>query len=147
MVARSEAEEQALDRAMRVGTVALLAAAALAGCREPTRRPAAQAPPPAAPSQGSVNPDPGLTHYTCMDGQTITAGYPDRGTAVVTFRDHAYTLKLAPSASGARYVGFGLQWWVKGDRAAIAPLKSGEETASGAGVDCTEVTEHAPARI
>jgi membrane-bound inhibitor of C-type lysozyme len=130
---------------MRAGTITLLTVAALAACREQTRTPAAQAPP--ASSQGSVNPDPGLTRYACMDGQAITAGYPDRTTAVVTFKDHAYTLKLAPSAGGARYVGFGLQWWVKGAHAAIAPLKSGEETASGAGVDCTEIADRGATRI
>ena len=95
-------------------------------------------PPPAPPAvSGPVNPDPGVTTYVCMDGQRITAGYPDSQTAVVTYKDHAYTLKLAPSADGARYTGYGLQWWTKDSHGAIAALKGGEEVASGPGLDCT----------
>jgi membrane-bound inhibitor of C-type lysozyme len=110
----------------------LLLLLALAGCRQ--QKPA---PPPAPPAvSGPVNPDPGVTAYVCMDGQRITAGYPDPQTAVVTYKDHAYTLKLAPSADGARYTGYGLQWWTKGSHAAIAALKGGEEIASEPGLDC-----------
>jgi membrane-bound inhibitor of C-type lysozyme len=87
-------------------------------------------------AQGPVNPDAGVTSYACLDGQTITAGYPDRETAVVTYKDHAYTLKRAPSASGARYTGYGLQWWVKGAHASIAALGAGEDVATGAALDC-----------
>lgn len=120
----------------RAGALAMALTLAVAGCRDrsaaPTRAPAAA---PAA-VQGSVNPDAGVTSYACVDGETITAGYPDRQTAVVTYKDHAYTLKLARSASGARYTGYGLQWQTKGDHAAIAPLKPGEETASAPGLDC-----------
>jgi membrane-bound inhibitor of C-type lysozyme len=121
----------------RVGALALAVALALAGCRD---RPAAPARTQAAaptPGQGSVNPDAGVTSYACADGSTITAGYPDRQTAVVTYKDHAYTLKLARSAGGARYTGYGLQWQTKGSHAAIAPLKPGEDTASAPGLDCT----------
>jgi membrane-bound inhibitor of C-type lysozyme len=112
----------------RAGVLAMVLGLGLAGCRNP--------PAPSA-AQGAVNPDAGVTTYACVDGSTITAGYPDRQTAVVTYRDHAYTLKLARSASGARYTGYGLQWQTKGAHAAIAPLKSGEEAASAPGVDCT----------
>jgi membrane-bound inhibitor of C-type lysozyme len=83
-----------------------------------------------------VNPDAGVTTYACADGQAITAGYPDRQTAIVTYKDHAYTLKLARSASGARYTGYGLQWWVKGAHATIAALAPGEESASAPELDC-----------
>jgi membrane-bound inhibitor of C-type lysozyme len=100
------------------------------GCRDQ----AATQPPAAA--QGPVNPDARVTRYACVDGQTIIAGYPDRETAVVTYKGHAYTLKLARSASGARYTGYGLQWWTKGAHAAIAALKPGEDIASAPGVDC-----------
>jgi membrane-bound inhibitor of C-type lysozyme len=117
--------------------LAALAASSVAACRDPARPPSAAArPSPPATAQGSVNPDAGVTSYACLDGQTITAGYPDRETAVVTYKDHAYTLKRVPSASGARYTGYGLQWWVKGAHAAIVALKPGEEVAGSAALDC-----------
>ena len=95
-----------------------------------------KAPAPAAPSAGPVNPDAGVTAYRCQDGQAIVAGYPDRNTAVVTYKGHAYTLKLAGTEEGARYTGYGLQWTVKGSRAALAALKPGEERASDSGLAC-----------
>ena len=62
---------------------------------------------------------------------------------MVSYRGHAYTLKLAPSAEGRRYTGYGLQWQVRGRRGALAALKPGEAAASGPGVDC--VAAPAPA--
>jgi membrane-bound inhibitor of C-type lysozyme len=121
--------------------VAILLLLALAGCRGHTPPTPAAAPPAAA--AGPVNPDPGVTTYACIDGQRITAGYPDAQTAVVTYKDHAYTLKLAPSADGARYTGYGLQWWTRGPRATIAALKAGEDTASDPGLACTAEGESA----
>ncbi len=117
-------------------TFAILAAVPVA-CRNSAKTPAAGASSaPAPPATGPVNPDAGVTRYACADGETITAGYPDAQTAVVTYKDHAYTLKLARSADGARYVGYGLQWWTKGHHADLAPLKSGEETATSPGIGC-----------
>jgi membrane-bound inhibitor of C-type lysozyme len=112
--------------------VAILALLALAACHE--QKPAPLRAPEAS---GSVNPDPGVTTYVCLDGQRITAGYPDPRTAVITYKDHAYTLKLAPAADGARYTGYGLQWWTHGRHASIAALKGGEEIAADPGLDCT----------
>ena len=126
-------------RCVRVAWVLMALGSAGCGDREPASRPV-EAPPPAAAS-GSVNPDPGITTYACADGQAITAGYPDRETAVVTYKGHAYTLKLVRSASGARYTGYGLQWWTKGDSAAIAALKPGEDIASAPGLDCSAQRE------
>lgn len=111
--------------------VAILALLTLAACHE--RKPASSHGP---ATSGPVNPDPGVTTYVCLDGQRITAGYPDPRTAVVTYKDHAYTLKLAPSADGARYTGYGLQWWTRGPHASIAALRGGEEIASDPGLDC-----------
>jgi len=136
MVARQGGREQDVHDRLRLGALTILLGLAIAGCREraTVQRPLPGAPPSAA--QGSVNPDAGVTVYVCADGQTITAGYPDAQTAVVTYKDHAYTLKLAPSASGARYTGYGLQWWTKGAQATIAALKPGEDAAGAPGVDC-----------
>jgi membrane-bound inhibitor of C-type lysozyme len=46
-------------------------------------------------------------------------------------------LQIAPSASGARYVGAGLQWWGKRlEEANLAPLEEGAEIASDPGTAC-----------
>ena len=128
----------------RAGALAMVLALGLAGCRNQPAAPAqAQASAPTVP--GSVNPDAGVTRYACADGETITAGYPDRQTAVVTYKDHAYTLKLAPSASGQRYTGYGLQWQTDGDRATITALKPGEEAATAPGVACVAQPQSAQA--
>lgn len=114
------------------------AALGLAGCKDQGNRAAVAAAPTV---QGPVNPDAGVTTYLCIDGETITAGYPDRQTAVVTYKDHAYTLKLVSSGSGARYTGYGLQWWTKGAHAAIAALKPGTDVAGDEGLACSVAPE------
>ena len=101
----------------------------------------------AAPRSGPVNPAVQVTTYKCRDGQTIVAGYPDRETAIVTYKDHAYPLKLAPAAGGARYIGYGLQWWVKGDHAALATLAPGATVASGPSLDCTAAADRGETKI
>jgi membrane-bound inhibitor of C-type lysozyme len=131
MVAREGVEEQGMEDKPKA--LPVLIALALAACGPPAAK--SQGAPPAAP-QGPVNPDAGVTNYRCADGSSIVAGYPDSQTAVVTYRDHAYTLKLAPSASGARYTGYGLQWRTEGDHASIATLNPGETTATAPGVAC-----------
>lgn len=113
--------------------VQVLAVLMLAACQQPTPAPS-QAP---AEVAGPVNPDARVTTYACADGQTVEAGYPDRETAVVTYRGHAYILKAARSADGVRYVGMGLQWWTKGlDRGTLARLNPDEEVAADPGVVC-----------
>lgn len=119
----------------KLATLPLLTALALAACHPPAAARSEAAPPP--PAQGPVNPDAGVTTYRCVDGSTMVAGYPDNQTAVVTYKDHAYTLKLAPSAKGQRYTGYGLEWRTEGGQATIAALKPGEAAASARGVACT----------
>ena len=115
----------------------LIAALALSGCREPAPPSAVGAASRQPHASGSVNPDARVTTYACADGTTVTAGYPDHETAIVSYGDHSYSLKLARSTSGARYTGYGVQWWTKGTHASVARLKAGEEIASAAGTDCT----------
>lgn len=111
---------------------------ALAACGKPSPPVAAgPAPAPAAKAAGPVNPAVSLTTYDCSDGATLTAAYPDRESAIVTWKGHTYTLKLASSASGARYTGYGLQWWAKGlSQGTVAALKPGENVASDPGEQC-----------
>ncbi len=117
--------------------LALLAGLFLFGCKEQGGARSPENAPGVA--QGPVNPDANVTSYACLDGSMITAGYPDRETAVVTYKDHAYPLKAARAASGSRYTGYGLEWWIKGSHASLAALRPGEETASGGALSCTAV--------
>ncbi|MEO7066381.1 MAG: MliC family protein [Rhodanobacter sp.] len=76
--------------------------------------------------------------YTCTDGRTVHAMYPDTDSAVITLDGQTHRLHTAISASGARYVGDQWQWWTKGmHNAQLAPLKSGEKIASASGVACS----------
>jgi membrane-bound inhibitor of C-type lysozyme len=73
--------------------------------------------------------------YACEDGRTVVARYEgDR--AMLEIGGVHHTLTTAMSASGARYVGDGLQWWTKGfSEATLAVLPAGEEIAPP-GVRC-----------
>lgn len=52
--------------------------------------------------------------YLCESGNRIVATYTDSSTAVIEFNGQRVRLKIAISASGARYTGGGLVWWTKG---------------------------------
>ncbi len=81
-----------------------------------------------------------MLSYTCDDGRTVQAVYPDPDTAVLTVDRQTHRLHITLSADGARYVGDRWQWWTKGmHQAWLAMLKPGEEYASGSGIGC-----HAP---
>jgi len=101
---------------------------ALAACSQP---PTTEAPKP-EPKTVSVP----WVHYVCEDGRTVSALYTDSNTAQLKLGGSTHLLKIAVSASGARYTGDALQWWTKGDEAMLAPLKPGEDIASAAGVNC-----------
>ena len=127
---------------IRIVGVSAVLAVSLAACGKPAAPVEAPPPPPSAPpaaatAGGPVNADPHVTTYACAGGEAVTAGYPDSQTAIVDYRGHAYTLKIARSGSGARYTGMGLQWWTKGvDHGSLAQLKPGEDIASAPGIDC-----------
>jgi membrane-bound inhibitor of C-type lysozyme len=87
---------------------------------------ACQPPRPTAPS----------TAYRCDDGRRVQAGYEGTDHAVLAMDGATYRLTIARSASGARYVGEGWQWWTKGAQAWLAPLRAGEDIASAPGVAC-----------
>lgn len=101
-------------------------------------------PPPSAPVRIPSSPaaiDPVLPTpvvvYNCADGQTLAARYPDSSTAVIDYAGKTYTLKTAVSASGARYVGEGWQWWTKGmNDGQLAALKPGETIATSDSIAC-----------
>lgn len=129
------------------GAVCVAALLGLAACNKPAEQakapeaPAAAAPA-ATPAQAAATP----TTYACDDGRSVKASYPDADTAVVELDGKTHTLKVAVSASGARYVGEGLQWWTKGmTDGQLSPLKAGEDIASAAGVNCKAPESAKPA--
>ncbi|RDS83079.1 hypothetical protein DWU98_08095 [Dyella monticola] len=91
-----------------------------------------------APSYHAQASDPfAWVNYTCSDGQTVEAAYPDSQTAVISIHHATHTLHSVISGSGARYAGDGWQWWTKGMREGmLAPLAPGETIASAPGIDC-----------
>lgn len=110
--------------------------------RAPDAAPAAAPAPSAATAAAAA--DPKSTTYACADGRTVTAAY-DGEYAGLSVGDRAYRLRTAISASGARYVGQGLQWWTKGaDEARLSTLKPGEDVATDPGVVCTRKVEAFP---
>lgn len=109
---------------MRRPCVILVMAIQFAGCQA------------GAPAGASVARTP--TVYHCTGGQTVLARYPTTDTAVLALQEQTYTLRIAVSASGARYVGDGWQWWTKGmHEARLAPLERGESYASTPALECT----------
>lgn len=121
----------------KAGLVLVLALAACERGAPPANAQAAQAAAAKPGATAAVNPDPGVRTYRCEDGRTLQAGYPDSNTAVVDVDGRAHPLRIAPSASGARYIGFGLQWWTKGmEEGRLSRLKDGETIASDPGVMC-----------
>ena len=72
-----------------------------------------------APQESVVIPPPvaeaSSTHnYACHSSEAIAATYPSADSATVKYKARAYDMKIAVSASGARYVGEDLEWWTKG---------------------------------
>lgn len=100
---------------------------------------AACSPRPAEPevvASGPIRETVPVTAYVCEDGRILRALYPDPRTAQVTLEGSVHRLTQAVSGSGARYVGEGLQWWIKGDEGMLASLKADEEIATNPGVRC-----------
>lgn len=76
--------------------------------------------------------------YQCDDGSVVEATYPSTDTAEVIIEGKSVEMTSAVSASGARYVGGGWEWWTKGTtEALLAPLAEGEDIASAKRVNCT----------
>ena len=74
----------------------------------------------------------------CTDGQSLKIAYPYDATYVIMdYEGELRLLRTAVSASGARYVGEGWQWWNKGSGGLLAPLAENETYASRKGVSCS----------
>lgn len=92
--------------------------------------------PPISPTSEPKTVSMSWVHYVCEDGRTVSALYTDPQTAQLKLAGSTHLLKIARSASGARYTGDALQWWTKGDEGMLAPLKPGEDIAADPGVTC-----------
>lgn len=110
----------------------LVAGFSLGACNPPAQPAKSHGPPVAAP------PSVKTTGYFCDDGRAVLAAYPTSDRAAITIGATTHQLAVAASASGARYVGGGLQWWTKGmDRGRLSILKAGEAVAADPGVNCS----------
>lgn len=102
----------------RFAVFALVPLTALAACdREAAEPPVA----PEEPVASAAVAAPGVG-YACESGETVVVRYADADTAEATYRNETFVLRAAPAASGARYVGAGVEW-----RTAV---RDGQETAT-----------------
>ncbi len=62
---------------------------------------------------------PGTYVYHCESGARVTATYPDTDSARVTYLGREHNMRVAISASGARYADDQLVWWTKGAEAIL----------------------------
>ena len=86
--------------------VTIAALSATAACQQNApEQPAAPAEP--APATGA---DVAAVAYACQSGQLIQARYPDKTTARLTYKGQDFVLRSAPAATGARYIGQGVEW-------------------------------------
>lgn len=53
-------------------------------------------------------------NYRCESGEVIIATYSSTESATVQYKGSTYSMQIAVSGSGARYVGGELEWWTKG---------------------------------
>ncbi len=127
---------------------------ALAACSKPAATALAPPPPVAPPPMAAGSPPAEavpaapvvVAAYLCTGGKTLQAGYPTPTTVLLVYQGRAYTLTQSTAASGARYAGFGLQWWSRGiTKATLSTLKPAETIASDPGVECTaQITPMTP---
>ena len=92
----------------RLFAVGLIGAISLSACTreaEAPTQPVDQTPATAAPAAPAIG-------YACESGQTVSVQYPDTATATVTYQGQSYAMRLVPAASGARYSGSGVEWWI-----------------------------------
>ena len=81
---------------------------------------------------------PGAISYQCDSGNRIIVTYPDNETANVKYMGDTVPMKIAISASGARYVGDNLVWWTKGNEGSL--YKAVNQSETGEMIEnCTQV--------
>ncbi|HNP36947.1 MAG TPA: MliC family protein [Woeseiaceae bacterium] len=100
--------------------IAIALASTLFGVGCTREDPAAVEEEPAVSSAAQMEPAPEsptqaiMQSYSCESGQVVKANYSSFDTATVQYQDRTHEMHVAVSASGARYVGDGMEWWTKG---------------------------------
>ena len=107
--------------------VAIAALTGVSACQQAEpEQPVAPVEPQAAPASTAP-----ATGYACESGATVEARYPDAATAQLTYKGQIYDLRSVQAASGARYVGSGVEWWTAPregqERATLSRLSPNEE--------------------
>jgi len=104
----------------RLVAVVLAALTGVAACQqsEPEQPPA----PVQAPAVDPATVPTPAVGYACESGVTIQARYPDPATAELAYRGQTLGLRSVEAASGARYIGSGVEWWTAN--------RDGEESAT-----------------
>ncbi|MDP1617940.1 MliC family protein [Phenylobacterium sp.] len=124
---------------------ALVATTALAACEPaggPAPSPEIVAVEPVAQALGSrpILEDSAIV-YRCANGERLRVDYRRDETAIIEYRGETKLLTLAPAASGARYVGDGQQWWIKGQiEGVLNRLEPGQAVATADGTVCRVAT-------
>ncbi|RZJ97664.1 MAG: DUF4232 domain-containing protein [Brevundimonas sp.] len=88
-------------------TVVSVLALSVAACSPEAEQPPAPLPASPAPTAPTAPP----ISYACESGEAITVSYPDTSTAQLAYKGQTYALRTTQAASGARYVGSGIEWW------------------------------------
>lgn len=87
--------------------VAIAALTGVSACsQEAPEQPTAPVEPQAAPASTAP-----MVGYACESGATLQVQYADSDTAQLTYKTQTYALRSVQAASGARYVGAGVEWW------------------------------------
>lgn len=124
----------------RLAVVALACLTGLAACQQPAPD---DAPAPSAPVEPAPSTAP-MVGYACESGTTIQARYPDSATAELVYRGQTLALRAAVAASGARYVGEGVEWWTANrngeESATLSRLGPNDQTGAAVMERCTRPT-------
>ena len=114
-------------RSLSLACALVSSAALVVGCTEEAAAP----PEPVTPTPTATPAQAPPVSYACESGQSVVVSYPDTATARLSYRGQEYVLRTALSASGARFVGSGVEWWIasRGDteNATLSRLGPNEE--------------------
>ncbi|MDO9609827.1 MAG: DUF4232 domain-containing protein [Brevundimonas sp.] len=110
-----------------VGLLAIAALTGVSACQQAeTEQPVAPVEPQPAPASAAP-----AVGYACESGAMVEARYPDTATAQLAYKGRTYDLRSVEAASGARYVGSGVEWWTAPrdgqERATLSRLGPNEE--------------------
>ncbi len=78
--------------------------------------------------------------YVCDDNSNVNTQILNADRIAVSFDGKVIPMTREVSASGARYIGEGYQWWTKGYDATLTKLDAGKAYAEPKGVKCRDTT-------